>query len=134
MTDDRANGPATYQPPDPAGQAGRIAQQRRAAEVLVKILERAAAEGLPPIFWTITGDDKVGLVGECHAFPANTQRREDFSAWQVALGSWAGRDGDPARRAVRGLDTVVMSMRWDPFDGTRVMLTADISMLPSEPR
>jgi hypothetical protein len=60
MTDDRANGEVTYQPPGPAEKAGRIAQQRLAADVLVRILERAAAEGLPAISWTITGDDKVG--------------------------------------------------------------------------
>jgi hypothetical protein len=31
----------------------QIAWQRRAAAALAKILERAAADGLPPIAWTV---------------------------------------------------------------------------------
>ena len=69
-----------------ARDAAQVAWQRRAAAALDKILERAAAEGLPPIAWTVATAG-IEVRGECLAHPADA-RRDDFIAWRTAVGVW----------------------------------------------
>jgi hypothetical protein len=54
--------------------AEQIAWQRRTAAALATILERAAAEGLPPIAWTV---DTAGIEvrGECLGPPSGRPAR-----------------------------------------------------------
>ncbi|GHH66591.1 hypothetical protein GCM10017673_12370 [Streptosporangium violaceochromogenes] len=66
-------------------------RERRRAD-LGRLLERADAEQLPAIPWTITdGCSGPTLVGECVATDP-IQRRDDFEAWRCALGAeaWPG--------------------------------------------
>ena len=58
-----------------AGRAEQTAWQRRAVGALGKILERAGAEGLPPIAWTV---ETAGarLNASCRA-PRMAARRDD---------------------------------------------------------
>jgi hypothetical protein len=55
-------------------------------------LERAAAEGLPPIAWTVA-TAAIELRVECLAHPTD-DRRDAFSTWRAAVGTWAGRIAD----------------------------------------
>jgi hypothetical protein len=60
--------------------------QVRAHRVLGQLLDRAAAENLPAIDWTITASGER-VLGRCTAFPGPGQRRVDFEAWRSVLGA-----------------------------------------------
>jgi hypothetical protein len=55
-------------------------------------LERAAAEGLPPIAWTVAPAG-IELRGECLAHPMDA-RHDAFHTWRAAVGTWAGQIAD----------------------------------------
>jgi hypothetical protein len=95
--------------------ARQIALQRRAAAALGKILERAAAEDLPPIGWTVATAG-MELRGECLAHPMDA-RRDAFNTWRIAVGTWVGRiaDRESERTGEDGTARLV-----DQWDGVKV--------------
>jgi len=114
-----------------AGDAGQIAWQRRAAAALGKILERAAAEALPPIAWTVATAG-IEVRGECLAHPADV-RRDDFNAWRTAVGTWAHRIADRESERTADDGTTRLVDQWDgvempsiPGPGVIMTLTADL--------
>ena len=111
--------------------AGQIAWQRRAAAVLAKILERAAAEGLPPIAWTVATAG-IEVRGECLAHPAGA-RRDDFNSWRTAVGTWAQRVADRESERTADDGTTRLVDQWDGVKmpgiqgpGVIITLTADL--------
>ena len=107
-----------------AAAAKQISRQRRGAALLGEILARAAAEGLPAIAWTI-GSADAGLAGRCEARQMD-QRRQDFNAWRLAIGTWAGQGADAKREYADTSGTVRLVDQWDRFEGVIITLTADI--------
>jgi hypothetical protein len=114
-----------------ARDAAQVAWQRRAAAALSKILERAGTEGLPPIAWTVATAG-IEVRGECLAHPADA-RRDHFTAWRTAVGTWAHRVAD--RQSERSADdgTTRLVDQWDgvkmpgiPGLGVIITLTADL--------
>jgi hypothetical protein len=99
-----------------ARDAEQIAWQRRAAAALSKVLERAAAEALPPIAWTVAAAG-IEVHGECLAHPAGA-RRDDFTAWRTAVGVWAHRIAD--RHSERTADDGTTRLV-DQWDGSRCL-------------
>jgi hypothetical protein len=101
---------AQEQPSRLAGQTGRepamgeqISAQGRAYRVLGQLLDRAAAENLPAIDWTVAASG-ARVLGRCTAFPGPGQRRADFEAWRAVLGtdaSEAAASREVTRLAVR---------------------------------
>jgi hypothetical protein len=65
---------------------GEPSPQVRAYRVLGQLLERAAADNLPAIDWTVTASGER-VLGRCTAFPGPGQRRADFEAWRFLLGA-----------------------------------------------
>ncbi|HUD77832.1 MAG TPA: hypothetical protein VMR00_08275 [Streptosporangiaceae bacterium] len=104
--------------------AEQVARQRRGAALLGTVLARAAADGLPPVAWTI-GSSGAGLAGQCEASRMD-QRRQDFDAWRLAVGTWAGQAADARREYTHASGTVRLVDQWDQFEGVIVTLTADI--------
>jgi hypothetical protein len=113
-----------------ARDAEQIAWQRRAAAALAKILECAAADALPPIAWTVATAG-IEVRGECLAHPADA-RRDDFTSWHSAVGTWthyaadrqSERTGDDGTtRLMDQWDSVKMPGIQDP--GVTITLTAD---------
>jgi hypothetical protein len=111
--------------------AGQIAWQRRAAAALGKILERAAAEALPPIAWTVATAG-IEVRGECLAHPADA-RRDDFNAWRTAVATWAHRIADRQSERTADDGTTRLVDQWDgvempgiPGPGVIMTLTADL--------
>jgi hypothetical protein len=108
----------------------QIAWQRHAAAALAKILERAAAEGLPPIAWTV---QHAGMVvhGRALAHPMD-QRRDDWNAWRLALTQWTGRGADVTRERTDGGGTTRLVDQWERVrlagegPGVTVTLVADL--------
>jgi hypothetical protein len=107
-----------------AATAEQISWQRRGAALLGEMLARAAAEGLPAIAWTI-GSADAGLAGRCEARQMD-QRRQDFNAWRLAIGTWAGQVADAKREYADNNGTVRLVDQWDRFEGVIITLTADI--------
>jgi hypothetical protein len=104
--------------------AEKIAWQRQAAALLGKMLERAAAEGLPPIAWTVQRAGAT-LVGRCGAHqPA--ERRAEFHAWRIAIARWAGHRADVKRQHVASAGTVRLVDQWERYEGVQVTIAADI--------
>ena len=91
--------------------AEQIAWQRRAAAVLAKILERAAAEGLPPMAWTV-GAAGAGLLGRAVAHPMD-RRRDDFNTWRASVGTWAGQAADRERERTGSDGTTRLVDQWE---------------------
>jgi hypothetical protein len=91
--------------------AEQIAWQRRAAAALAKILERAAADGLPPIAWTVATAG-IEVRGECLAHPADA-RRDDFNSWRTAVGTWAQRVADRESERMADDGTTRLVDQWD---------------------
>jgi hypothetical protein len=104
--------------------AEQIARQRRGAALLVKMLDRAAAEGLPPVAWTIASGG-AGLAGRCEACQM-AQRRVEFSAWRLAVDTWAGKRADARRKHADSSGSTRLIDQWDRFEGVTVTLVADI--------
>jgi hypothetical protein len=109
----------------------QIAWQRRAAATLAKILERAAADGLPPIAWTVATAG-IEVRGECLAHPADA-RRDDFNSWRTAVGVWAHRIADRQSERTADDGTTRLVDQWDgvkmpgiPGPGVIITLTADL--------
>ena len=91
--------------------AGQIAWQRRAAAALAKILERAAAEGLPPIAWTVA---TAGSKCAANAWP--TQRTPGaMTSTPGAPRSAHGPTASPTVRASAQADdgTTRLVDQWD---------------------
>ena len=107
-----------------AATAKQISRQRRGAALLGEMLARAAAEGLPAIAWTIGGAD-AALAGRCEARQMD-QRRQDFNAWRLAIGTWAGQDADAKRDYADTSGAVRLVDQWDRFEDVTITLTADI--------
>jgi hypothetical protein len=114
-----------------ASDAGQIAWQRRAAAALGQILERAAAEALPPIAWTVATAG-IEVRGECLAHPADA-RRDDFNAWRTAVGTWAHRIADRESERTTDDATTRLVDQWDGVKmpgvaglGVIITLTADL--------
>jgi hypothetical protein len=114
-----------------ARDAGQIAWQRRAVAALGKILERAAAEGLPPIAWTVATAG-IEMRGECLAHPPDA-RRDDFTSWRTAVGTWAHRIADRQSERTADDGTTRLVDRWDGVKmpgiegpGVILTLTADL--------
>jgi hypothetical protein len=104
--------------------AERNAWQRRACAVLAKILERAAAEGLPPIAWTVQRAGAT-LVGQCLATEPG-ERRAEFHAWRIALARWAGYRADVKRQHVTSAGRTRLVDQWERYERAQVTITADI--------
>ena len=111
--------------------AEQIAWQRRAAAVLAKILERAAAEGLPPMAWTV-GAAGAGLLGRAVAHPMD-RRRDDFSTWRASVGTWAGQAADHERERTGSDGTTRLVDQWERLQiagakipGVTITLTAEL--------
>jgi hypothetical protein len=106
------------------GIAQRISWQRRAAAMLAKILEWAAAENLPPIAWTV---QRAGteLMGTCYAQPP-AERRAEFGVWREALTRWTGHSADSSREHTGSAGIVRLTERWEDYGGVSVTLVADI--------
>jgi hypothetical protein len=111
--------------------AEQIAWQRRAAAVLAKVLEHAAAAGLPPIAWTVATAG-MELRGECLAHPMDA-RRDDFNTWRAEAAIWAGRSADRQNERTGDDGTTRLVDQWDgikmpgmPGPAVIVTLTADL--------
>ncbi|WP_406319128.1 hypothetical protein OHA77_17640 [Streptosporangium sp. NBC_01639] len=100
----------------------RRGSQQRAYATLGALLDRAGAEQLPVISWTITdGGSGPTLVGECNATDP-IQRQDDFEVWRHALGAEAWPNG--LRRegrvhlhaATTNEEGVVINIAADVFD------------------
>src|SRR5690242_13921260 len=100
MTDQTDTGPP------PVTHAEQIRWQRRAAEVLTRLLKLAAERDLPAINWTVTCAGAV-LFGECLAYP-HCDRRAPVQAWRQALG-----EPDTFREADLGHSGVQLTAVWD---------------------
>jgi hypothetical protein len=104
----------------------QTAWQRRAAAALAKILERAAADGLPPIAWTVATAG-IEVHGECLAHSADA-RRDDFILWRTAVGTWAHRiaDRESERTADDGTTRLVdqsVGVKMPGIQGPGVIIT-----------
>lgn len=64
--------------------AEQTAWQRRATAVLADLLERAARDTLPVLWWSVDTAG-CGLVGRSITLPSHV-RRDDLEAWAGALG------------------------------------------------
>ncbi len=107
-----------------AATAKQISRQRRGVALLGEMLARAAAEGLPAITWTL-GSADAALAGRCEARQMD-QRREDFNAWRLAIGRWAGQGADAKRQYADASGAVRLVDLWDRFEGVIITLTTDI--------
>ena len=107
-----------------AATARQISRQRRGAALLGELLARAAAEGLPAVAWTI-GSADAELAGRCEARRMH-QRRQDFDAWRLAIGAWAGQGADARREYADTSGAVRLVDQWDQSEGVVISLTADI--------
>jgi hypothetical protein len=74
-------------------------------------LERAAADGLPPIAWTVATAG-IEVHGECLAHPADA-RRDDFILWRTAVGTWAHRIADRESERTADDGTTRLVDQWD---------------------
>src|SRR5262249_30523639 len=81
------------------------------AAVLVKVLEAAAAEGLPPIAWTVATAG-MELRGECLAHSMDA-RRDAFNTWRAAVGTWAGRIADRESERTGDDGTTRLAGAWE---------------------
>ena len=114
-----------------ARDAEQIAWQRRAAAALAKILECAAADALPPIAWTVATAG-IEVRGECLAHPADA-RRDDFTSWRTAVGTWAQRVADRESERTADDGTTRLVDQWDGLKmpgiqgpGVIITLTAEL--------
>jgi hypothetical protein len=99
--------------------------------VLAKILERAAAVGLPSIAWAVEGAG-AGLLGRAVAHPMD-RRRDDFSTWRASVGTWAGQAADHQRERTDSHGTTRFAGQWErpqlvgeKIPGVTITLTADL--------
>ena len=106
----------------PSSRAERLAWQRQAAALLGKMLERAAAEGLPPIAWTVR--ESATLAGHCRA-AGRDERRQEFTAWRDAMSRWAGQTADDERHT-DSLGTVRLWAQWERYERVHVTIAAEI--------
>ena len=106
----------------PITRAEGLAWQRQAAALLGKMLERAAAEGLPPIAWTVRTD--AALAAHCHA-AGRDERRQEFTAWRDAISRWAGQAADDERHT-DSLGTVRLWAQWERYERVHVIIAAEI--------
>jgi hypothetical protein len=86
--------------------AEQIRWQRDAAAVLGKLLELAAARGLPVISWTVANAG-ARLVGRCDRH-SDEGRRAEWAAWREALG-----EPDTEREDTDRSGTVHLVAVWD---------------------
>ena len=107
-----------------ARDAEQIAWQRRTAAVLAKILERAAAEGLPPIAWTVESAG-AALIGRPMSHPMD-RRRDDWNDWRAAISRWAGYGPDVKREHADSHGTVRLADQWERFERVTLTLAADL--------
>jgi len=115
--------------------AGQIAGQRLAAAALGKILERAAAEDLPPIAWTVATAG-IELRGECLAHPMDA-RRDAFNTWHAAVGTWAGRIADRESERTGDDGTTQLADQWDGItmpgmQGPAVIISLTADLYPED--
>ena len=123
------------QPPPPGGPddqphatiepvAEPLTPQVRAYRVLGQLLDRAAAENLPAIDWTVTASGER-VLGRCTAFPGPGQRRADFEAWRSLLGA-------DASEAAASREVTRLSARAERDEGrVAVEVVADLYDDPS---
>jgi hypothetical protein len=71
------------------------------------------------------GGADAALAGRCEARQMN-QRRQDFNAWRLAIGTWAGQDADAKRDYADTSGAVRLVDQWDRFEDVTITLTADI--------
>lgn len=104
--------------------AERLAGQRQATALLSTMLDRAAAEGLTPIAWTVQRTGAT-LAGHCHAAGPD-ERREEFTAWRNAISRWAGQAADAESGHIDSLGTARLRAQWERYERVHVTVAADI--------
>ena len=98
-------------------------------------MERAAAEDLPPIAWTVATAG-IELRGECLAHPMDS-RRDAFYTWCAAVGTWAGRVADRESERMGDDGTALLADRWDGItmpgmQGPAVIISLTADLYPED--